>query len=137
KQRGVTRRRYACIGRGEKDAGAVEMQADPVLPCKGGDPLHFGEVEDLALEPAHRGFYRDHAYRGRDASFRKPGDLGLDLGEGEGRALWSQGNEGQPAQLLRAVTGVVVDMTFALHENPAAMRREKTQRQMIGERTAR
>ena len=108
-----------------------------MLPRKGGNPLHLGEVEDLALEPAHRGFYRDHAYRGRDAGVRKAGDLGLDLGEGEGRALWSQGNEGQPAQLLRAVTGVVIDMAFALHENSAAAHRDNTQRQMVGNRTAR
>ncbi len=108
-----------------------------MLPRKGGDPLHLGEVEDLALEPAHRGFYRDRADRGRHASFRKAGDLVLDLGEGKGRALRSERDQGQTAQLLRAVTGIVVDVAFALHEHTAAARREKTQREMVGERTAR
>jgi hypothetical protein len=56
-QRGVARRRYSRVGRGEKEAGAIEVEADPVLPCKSGNPLHLGKVEDLALEPAHRGFY--------------------------------------------------------------------------------
>src|SRR5437660_11539382 len=46
-QRGVARRRYSSIGRCEKNAGAVEVEADPMLPCKGGHPLHLGEVEDL------------------------------------------------------------------------------------------
>ena len=108
-----------------------------MLPRKGRDPLHLGEVEDLALEPSHRGFYRDRTDRGRDAGFRKAGDLGLDLGEGKGRALRSERDQGQTAQLLRAVTGIVVDMAFALHEHAAAARREKTQRQMVGERSAR
>ena len=81
-------------------------------------------------------FIEISADRGRDAGFLKAGDLDLDLGKGKGRALRSERDEGQTAQLLRAVSGIVVDMAFALDEHPMAARCEKTQRQMVGERTA-
>ena len=129
--------RDACIGRGEKQPGPVQMKTDLLLAREQDDALHFGEVEGLAENPAYRGFDRDHSDRCRHATLLSASDLRCDFGEGEGCSLGRKGNQGQPAQLMRAVARVVVNVALALHEDATAAARQKTKREIVGERPAR
>src|ERR1700751_485110 len=113
------------------------MKTDLLLAREQDDALHLGEVEGLAENPAYWGFDRNHSDRGRHATFLGAGDLRLDLSEGERSALGRKGNQGQPAELLRAIARVVVNVALALHEDATAAPRQKTKREVVGERPAR
>jgi hypothetical protein len=113
------------------------MEADLTLPRKSGDPLHLGKIEDFTPDPADRGFDRDHPDRRRCASVLGAGGLGLDLSKAEGRAFCGQRDESQPAQRLRAVSRIIVDVALALDQNAAAALRKKSQREVVGQGSAR
>src|SRR5215813_3693915 len=64
-------------------------------------------------------------------------DLGGRLGEREGRPLRGERDQGQPAQLLRSVTRVVVNVAFPLYEHAAAAPRQDAESEVVGKRSAR
>jgi len=91
------------------------MEPNPLLASERGDALHLGEVEDLAADTAHRGFDRNRPDRCRDATLLGARDFGCRLGPAKGHSLGRERDQGQPAQLLDAIAGVVVDVALPLH----------------------
>src|SRR5215472_3600443 len=124
-------RRNSRVSRGQKQPSAIQMEADLTLPRKSGDPLHLGKIEDFALDPADRGFDRDHPDRRRYASVLGAGGLGLDLSKAEGRAFGGERDECQPAQRLRAISRIIVYVALALDQDAAATLRETPQREVV------
>src|SRR6516162_1018179 len=112
------------------------MEAYPARTRDCRDPLHLGEVKDLAKNATHWGLDRDHPDRRRYATFLGPCDLGLHLGQRKSRLLGGERDQCQPAQLLRTIAGVVIDVAFALHDHPVATPCQEAQGKMVGERTA-
>jgi hypothetical protein len=113
------------------------MQPDAALACVSGDPAHLGKLEGLARHPAHRRLDRDRADRDPHAGLGGAGDFGCRLGQGEARPAGAERHQRDPAQLLRAVALVVVEMALALDQHTAPIAREEPQGEVVGERAAR
>src|SRR6266481_1843448 len=109
------------------------MEPDSALASESCDTLHLVEVEDLADHAAHRRLDRDHPDRGRYATLLGALDLSRHFRQTEARTTGRKRDQGQTAQLLRAVAGVIVDMALPLHQYPAAAARQDAQCQVVGQ----
>ncbi len=136
-RRGLLRRRPAGVGALDEETRSVQVKADSQPPRLRGDPAGLGRVEGLAVQPSHRRLDRDrpdwrgHAARGAALNGGRrflPSERGL---------ARRQRDESQLRELLGTVAGIVVEMADVLNENAAPRARERSNRQVVGERARR
>jgi len=122
------------MGRLHEKAGAVEMKADPFFLGQSGNVGYLGQGVGRVEAPSERRFERDAT----DVCFHAPGGCLIQrCGDGFGGKDTCDRNKIQTAQLLRTVTGIIVDMTIGLDDDPLAGSRQASQSQVIGHRPGR
>ena len=87
--------------------------------------------------PPDRRLDRDHRHRAGHAAARRPRDDLLHLVEAEPRAPRRERHQGDAAQRLHAVAGVVEEVALGLHDGAAGAAGERAHRQVVGERPGR
>ena len=110
------------------------MEPDAFSSRERGDPIHLGLIERFPEATPYRCLNGDDGHRPRNAPAARSVDHLLDVVEGEGGPSWSQGHQGHGAQRLDAVTRVIEQVAFRLHNGAAAgPSRQPTHGQVIGQ----
>jgi hypothetical protein len=90
------------------------MQSDAALAGKSGDARHLAKIEYLAVAAPHRRFDRDRTHWRAHPAVLFARNLGDDFVERETGPPNTERDQGEPAQLLRAIAAITVEVAFAL-----------------------